>query len=122
MEVEIGNGELFDKVSILQIKQERGLPVEKELDVLQNTIAGLLTETMQHPFNVLKQINRELWIIEDNKRAYEKTKNFDENFVALSRLVYLLNDERARVKRLIDNLTLSNIVEYKKPNGEQSND
>ena len=122
MEVEIGNGELFDKVSILQIKQERGLPVEKELDVLQNTIAGLLTETMQHPFNVLKQINRELWIIEDNKRAYEKTKNFDENFVALSRLVYLLNDERARVKRLIDNLTLSNIVEYKKHNGEQSND
>ena len=115
MKVEVSNGELFDKVTILRIKQEKGLQVTKELNELEPLFEQLVNKSQQtlKLFEVLKTINEQLWCIEDEKRQCEINKLFDDNFVLLSRLVYLLNDERAKIKKLVDTLTNSNITEYK---------
>ena len=118
MHIEVSNGELIDKITILQIKQEKGLSVSAELDHLAFISSPLFEETPQltHLTEVLKAINSQLWVIEDGKRACEKTSTFNQDFIALSRLVYLLNDERARVKKMIDTITGSTFTEQKSHN------
>ena len=115
MKVEVSNGELFDKVTILQIKIEKGLPVSNELSMLLSDVEHLLDD---HPVvgcfvAVLKSINAELWYIEDQKRQHEQDNNFSTHFVEYARAVYLLNDERHRIKKHIDRLTNSAITEEK---------
>ena len=65
----------------------------------------------------LKELNSSLWLIEDSKRKLEKQQNFGEDFIQYARLVYILNDQRARIKREIDNVWNSEIKEKKSHDG-----
>ena len=119
MQVEVSNGELYDKHTILHIKKNKGLPVEKELKNLSPLVTKIKKhyDSTEHLYQVLLSINKEIWEIEDTKRQCERDKEFGKKFVEYSRLVYLLNDQRASVKRMVDDLTNSNIVEHKEHNG-----
>ena len=118
MLVEVSNGELLDKLSILYIKFEKGLNVSKEYDIMFAKGNELTEKTPQlnYLYQILMTINKQLWSIEDEKRTCESNKSFDETFTNLARLVYMLNDERARIKKLIDTLTNSEISEQKSHN------
>ena len=119
--VEVSVGELLDKISILEIKQEKIKDTEKLKfideehvilrDQLNNSIKS--DQKLNELFETLKKINAKLWIIEDDKRQCEKDKDFTEKFIKLSRDVHLLNDERAKIKLEINNLTGSKIKEIK---------
>ena len=117
----ISVGELLDKITILSIKLNRITDAEKKQNVLYefnqlNKIAeseikpvvGLKTLYLE-----LYRINESLYNIENNKRECERNKCFDDKFVELARQVYLQNDERARIKREINKLLGSTIIEEK---------
>ena len=114
-------GELFDKISILQIKSERvrGADAQKnihtELDQLIAIAAKRLggDDKLQAACSRLKAINEKLWEIEDRIRDKERTQSFDADFIALARGVYHANDERAAIKREINRHTGSSLVEEK---------
>ena len=119
--VEVSVGELLDKLSILEIKKEKIKDPEKlkyindEYKILKsefdkNVKSG---EQLTKLFEVLKEINSKLWIIEDEKRLCEKNSDFGEKFIKLSRDVHLLNDNRAKLKLEINNYTGSKIKEIK---------
>ena len=118
---EISAGELFDKITILEIKKEKIsnneklVDVEKELSSLKHTVEKFIpnqSKISKH-VNDLKEINLKLWDIEDGKRAAEKEKKFDNKFIELARNVYKLNDERAKIKLAINMALGSNIKEVK---------
>ena len=118
---EISAGELFDKITILEIKKEKIsnneklVDVEKELSSLKDTVEKFIPNQrniLKH-VNDLKEINLKLWDIEDGKRAAEKNKNFDKKFIELARNVYKFNDERAKIKLAINTSLGSNIKEVK---------
>jgi len=118
---EISAGELFDKITILEIKKEKIsnneklVDVEKELSSLKDTVEKFIpnqNNILKH-VNDLKEINLKLWDIEDGKRAAEKEKKFDDKFIELARNVYKLNDERAKIKLAINTALGSNIKEVK---------
>ena len=119
--VEVSVGELFDKMSILEIKKDRIKDSEKlkfindEYDVLKNELEKnvKLDEKLEKFFVALKNVNSKLWIIEDDKRKCEKDSNFGENFIRLSRDVHFLNDTRAKIKLDINNHSGSKIKEIK---------
>ncbi|MDC1033008.1 DUF6165 family protein [Candidatus Pelagibacter sp.] len=119
--VEVSVGELFDKISILEIKKEKIKDPKKlkfiidEYKVLNDQLKKniKINEKLENLFQSLKIINSKLWLIEDDKRKCEKDKNFNENFIKLSRDVHFLNDDRAKVKLEINNLTGSKIKEIK---------
>ena len=119
--VEVSVGELLDKISILEIKQEKIKDTEKlkfineEHSILKDQLNKNVKsdQKLNELFETLKKINAKLWIIEDNKRQCEKDKNFTEKFIKLSRDVHFLNDERAKIKLEINNLTGSKIREIK---------
>ena len=119
LQVEVSNGELYDKHTILQIKKDKGLPVDKELKKLDSLVVKIKSqhESTEHLYRVLFSINTVLWDIEDTKRQCERDKEFGKKFIEHSRLVYLLNDQRASVKRMIDVITNSGIIEYKEHKG-----
>ena len=118
---EISAGELFDKITILEIKKEKIsnkeklVDVEKELNSLNDTVGKFIPEqsNISKHINDLKEINLKLWDIEDGKRAAEKEKKFDDKFIELARNVYKLNDERAKIKLAINKALGSNIKEVK---------
>ena len=118
---EISAGELFDKITILEIKKvklsdkEKLVDVEKELSSLNDTVRKFISDQskISKHINNLKEINLRLWDIEDGKRAAEKVKKFDKKFIELARHVYKLNDERAKIKLAINNALGSNIKEVK---------
>ena len=119
--VEVSIGELLDKISILEIKQEKIKDPEK-LKFISNEHSILkdqLKKNIKHDdrldtlFESLKKINAKLWVIEDDKRFCEKEKNFGEKFIKLSRDVHFLNDDRAKIKLEINNHTGSTIKEIK---------
>ena len=118
---EISVGELLDKISILEIKQnnlndkEKIKIVSKELESLRNTLEKnvQLTDEIKSLYKNLKDINIKLWGIEDAKRDCERNKNFGENFIQLARSVYLENDNRAKIKNKINILSGSNLLEVK---------
>ena len=118
---EISAGELFDKITILEIKKEKIsnneklADVEKELSSLKNTVEKFIPNqsNISKHVNDLKEINLKLWDIEDGKRAAEKEKKFDDKFIELARNVYKLNDERAKIKLAINTVLGSNIKEVK---------
>ena len=119
--VEVSVGELLDKISILEIKQEKIKDPEKlkfindEHSILKDQLDRNVKsdEKLNTLFQSLKDINAKLWVIEDNKRQYEKEKDFTEKFIKLSRDVHFLNDDRAKIKLEINNLTGSKIKEIK---------
>jgi hypothetical protein len=118
--IEVGAGELFDKITILQIKKERIKDEKKlvnilgELAILEEVAKKIPSSVELMKFNKeLKTINEKLWDIEEGKRQCEREQRFDAHFIALARRVYLDNDERARIKREINSLTESTIVEEK---------
>ena len=118
---EISAGELFDKITILEIKKtkisnkEKLNDIEKELLSLNETVKKYIPNqnSILKYINDLKDINLKLWDIEDGKRAAEKNKDFGENFIELARNVYKFNDERAKIKLAINTSLGSNIKEIK---------
>ena len=118
---EISAGELFDKITILEIKKtkisnkEKLNDIEKELLSLNETVKKYIPNqnSILKYINDLKNINLKLWDIEDGKRAAEKNKDFGENFIELARNVYKFNDERAKIKLAINTSLGSNIKEVK---------
>ena len=118
---EISAGELFDKITILEIKKakisnkEKLNNVEKELLSLNETVKKYIPNqnNISRYIKDLKSINLKLWDIEDGKRAAEKNKEFDEKFIELARNVYKYNDERAKIKLAINNSLGSSIKEVK---------
>ena len=119
--VEVSIGELLDKISILEIKQEKIKDPEKlryisnEHSILKDQLDNNVKsdDKLNKLFQSLKEINAKLWIIEDDKRMCEKEKKFDEKFIKLSRDVHFLNDDRAKIKLKINNYTGSVIKEIK---------
>jgi len=123
--VEVSVGELLDKISILEIKQEKIKNTESlkfikdEYNILKAELDKNVKndEKLKNLFNSLKEINSKLWVIEDDKRMCEKNKDFGEKFIKLSRDVHFLNDERAKIKLKINNHTGSKIKEIKEYTG-----
>ena len=123
--VEVSVGELLDKISILEIKQEKIKDPEKlkfisnEHSILKDQLEKNVKsdDKLNKLFKELKDINVKLWIIEDDKRDCEKNKNFGEKFIKLSRDVHFLNDDRAKIKLEINNHTGSVIKEIKEYTG-----
>jgi hypothetical protein len=119
--VEVSVGELLDKISILEIKQEKIKDPEKlkfineEHSILKDQLNNNVksNQKLNELFESLKQINAKLWVIEDDKRQCEKEKDFTETFIKLSRDVHFLNDDRAKIKLEINNHTGSKIKEIK---------
>ena len=119
--VEVSIGELLDKISILEIKQEKIKDPEKlkfifdEHSVLKEQLDKNVKsdDKLDNLFQSLKDINSKLWLIEDDKRQCEKDKDFSEKFIKLSRDVHFLNDDRAKIKLEINNHTKSKIKEIK---------
>ena len=119
--VEVSIGELLDKISILEIKQEKIKDPEKlkfifdEHSVLKEQLDKNVKsdDKLDNLFQSLKDINSKLWLIEDDKRQCEKDKDFGDKFIKLSRDVHFLNDDRAKIKLEINNHTGSNIKEIK---------
>ena len=119
--VEVSVGELFDKISILEIKKDKIKDKEKlkyivdEYNLLKEQMANKvkLNEKLSSLFDALKDINFKLWVIEDDKRLCEKNSDFGEKFIKLSRDIHFLNDKRASIKLEINNQTGSKIKEIK---------
>jgi hypothetical protein len=119
--VEVSVGELLDKISILEIKQEKIKDPDKlkfindEHSILKNQLDNNVKsdEKLNTLFKSLKDINAKLWVIEDDKRLCEKNSDFTEKFIKLSRDVHFLNDDRAKIKLEMNNHTGSKIKEIK---------
>ena len=119
--VEVSIGELLDKISILEIKQEKIKDPEKlkfinnEHSILKDQLEKNVKsdDKLNHLYQSLKEINAKLWVIEDNKRQHERDKDFGEKFIKLSRDVHFLNDDRAKIKLEMNTHTGSKIKEIK---------
>ena len=119
--VEISAGELLDKISILHIKLDKIKDknsldfIKKEYEVLvQERNKNIdLNDEINNLYIELKTVNEKLWIIEDEKRLYEKNSKFDEKFIQVSRDIHFLNDRRAVIKLNINKILGSNIREIK---------
>tara|TARA_B100000524_G_C23632029_1_gene363496 strand:+ start:23 stop:412 length:390 start_codon:yes stop_codon:yes gene_type:complete len=119
--VEVSVGELLDKISILEIKKDKVKDEEKlkfiinEHEILKEQLDKNIKadEKINKLYQSLKEINAKLWVIEDDKRQCEKESDFGEKFIKLSRDVHFLNDDRAKIKLEINNLTGSKIKEIK---------
>lgn len=122
MKIEVSNGEILDKITILVIKSKKitdpnklkNINVELEellpfLDIFNYetnvTVNSLVKE--------LEKINEKLWDVEDKLRDKEREKQFDDEFIQLARSVYFTNDERAKVKKYLNEVTNSKLVEEK---------
>tara|TARA_Y100000741_G_C17961590_1_gene440083 strand:- start:34 stop:429 length:396 start_codon:yes stop_codon:yes gene_type:complete len=118
---EISAGELFDKITILEIKKvkikdkNKLIDVEKELSSLNETVKQFIPDQKNviKLIEELKEINLKLWDIENEKRSAEKNKDFGKKFIELARSVYKTNDERAKIKLEINLKLGSNIKEVK---------
>ena len=120
MKVEISNGELLDKFSILEIKMgnitnpAKLANVENEYRELTSDCTNLLRDSkISSLYAELKSINQKLWVIEDDIRDCERSKDFGPQFVSLAREVYFTNDDRARIKKEINLASGSSLVEEK---------
>ena len=119
--VEVSVGELFDRISILEIKKDKTKDtnnlkfINEEYVILKNQFEKnvKIDEKLNKLFESLKEINSKLWIIEDEKRLCEKNSDFGEKFIKVSRDIHFFNDNRAKIKLEINNHTGSNIKEIK---------
>ena len=118
MLIEVSNGEIIDKLTIVEIKLSRiedptkRKNLETELKVLEDAVNTIMEKS--HPlYKKLYDINEKLWDIEDDCRMFEKNNEFGEAFINTARSVYKTNDERAAVKKEINNITGSRLTEEK---------
>jgi len=122
MKVEVSNGELLDKLSILELKL-KNIKDDKKLINIKNEHGGLSPlcnnlfnnygNELRSLYAKLSEINAELWKIEDDIRECERNKDFGDEFIRLARAVYFTNDKRSDVKKSINLLTESGFVEEK---------
>jgi hypothetical protein len=118
MKIEVSNGEIVDKLTIVQIKLER-INDERKLKNLRNEYdelikaTGSIMLTTDPLYNALYEINCELWDIEDHIRDLERKKDFGTDFIETARSVYFKNDRRAELKREINVRTGSGLIEEK---------
>ena len=122
MKIEVSNGELFDKLTILEIKLNKIIDKDK-LSNLMNEWEYINAQAISYYqiygnkltsiVDKLDDLNNELWWVEDQIRLCEKKEIFDIEFVELARSVYKLNDERYDLKKEIDSLTNSKFSEEK---------
>ena len=122
MTIEISPGELLDKISILELKllkikdEDKLANIQKEFDTLNPQVVELFENhdsQLQNHYLELARINGLLWDIEDWIRDCEREKRFDEEFIQLARSVYVTNDQRSEVKKIINTITGSELVEEK---------
>ena len=119
--VEVSVGELLDKISILEIKKEKIKDkdnlsyINDEYSLLKKQLENniKIDEKLQNLFASLKEVNNNLWNIENEKRLYEKNKDFSEKFIKTSREIHFLNDKRSKIKLEINLITKSKIKEIK---------
>ena len=114
-------GELIDKITILEIKQIHMTGVklkniDRELKLLKYIVQDKNLEIDLNLINNLKEVNKNLWEIEDNIRIKENNQEFDEEFIQLARSVYKENDRRASIKKEINQRYNSELVEEKSYN------
>ena len=120
MQIEVSNGEIVDKYTILLIKAEmikdedKLVNVKKELSHLADVVLKL--NIKKENKEQLIKVNLSLWMVEDELRECESAKRFDDYFITLARQVYILNDERAVIKKQINIETNSNLIEEKSYN------
>ena len=117
MKIEVSNGEIVDKLTILELKrensqtQEQARHIEEELNYLKPIVDG-----MDIPVDIsdqLREVNKRLWEVEDMLREYEKKGVFDRQFITFARAVYQTNNARFRLKSKVNELTNSLFVEEK---------
>ena len=121
LQVPVSVGEVLDKITILQIKlaqisdANKRVNIQNELDALLPLVAGdgFTTNEMQGLMAELKSVNEALWDIEDDIREKEAAKSFDAEFIKLARAVYVTNDKRAEIKKQINLVTGSALIEEK---------
>ena len=121
IQAEISAGELFDKISILEIKLDKVKDtndreiINKEYKVLKNAknLNVNSTDKIKELFKEIKEVNLNLWNIEDKIRICEKNKDFGQEFIELARGVYFNNDKRAKIKSEISEILGSNFKEIK---------
>ena len=124
IQIQIGIGEAYDRLTILEIKLERIEDankisnISKEYDYLVGTMATIVPPndedgSLQEAIFRLKEVNRELWDLEDALREYEKDNTFDQAFITMARNIYKFNDERAALKKTINQFHNSYFVEEK---------
>ncbi len=118
MKIEVSNGEIIDKLTILEIKLEKiddpakRRNIEKEYRLLREAASGLLSPD-DPLYRELKEVNLRLWEIEDHIRDLERRKDFGDDFIRTARSVYRENDRRAAIKRAINERTGSGLTEEK---------
>ncbi|MDP3002349.1 MAG: DUF6165 family protein [Bacteroidales bacterium] len=118
MKIEVSNGEIIDKLTIIQIKLERIkdkvklVNLKKEYDELISASSSIIsiTDTL---YKALYEVNCELWDIEDHIRDLERNKDFGDDFIATARAIYFKNDKRSELKREINIKTSSGLIEEK---------
>ena len=122
MKIEVSNGEILDKITILVIKSKRITDpvklknINAELDELipfLDVVDYKSNVTVNSLVKELESVNEKLWVIEDKLRDKEKLKQFDDEFIELARSVYFTNDERANVKKKLNEITNSKFTEEK---------
>tara|TARA_R110000787_G_scaffold182461_1_gene294452 strand:+ start:309 stop:689 length:381 start_codon:yes stop_codon:yes gene_type:complete len=120
MKIEVSNGEILDKYSILKIKLEKITDPDK-LKNVENELLSLKpafdkinnSDIVDQKYQKLKEINEKLWKVEDRLRELEKEKDFKVEFILRARMVYYTNDKRAKIKYSINCITDSDLVEEK---------
>ena len=119
--IPISIGELFDKITILEIKQKKikdnkkKVQINKELNLLKKVVKSkkLKVRLISLQIKKLKMINVRLWNVEDKLRKLESNNSFNKEFIKNARKVYFMNDKRAELKNQINQLTHSKIIEVK---------
>ncbi|GET27870.1 DUF6165 family protein [Prolixibacter sp. SD074] len=118
MKIEVSNGEIADKLTIIEIKLKRIsdeaklVNLRKEYDVLNEAVSQIIDKN-DPLYKELYDINYQLWDIEDRIRDLERNKDFGQDFIETARAVYFTNDKRSDVKKRINEKTGSNLVEEK---------
>ena len=122
MKIEVSNGELLDKISILELKmlkiedEDKLVNIKKEFETLNPLCVKLFEKfggQLQNHYLELARINGLLWDIKDWIRDCEREKRFDAEFIQLARSFYVTNDQRSEVKKIINIITNSGLVEEK---------
>lgn len=118
MKIEVSNGEIIDKLTIIEIKlksindESKLFNLRKEYELLSEVAKNILSNEHEL-YKALFVINSQLWNIEDSIRDLERRKDFGEKFIETARSVYVCNDKRSEIKKQINKLTGSNLVEEK---------
>lgn len=118
MKIEVSNGEIIDRLTIIQIKLERIKDdaklanLQKEYNILKKAASSIMSQD-DPVYIALYQVNCDLWEIEDRIRDLERKKNFGSDFISTAREVYIKNDRRSELKREINIRTSSGLIEEK---------